>query len=194
MSLYAETNKLTWPFVIIPGFEHYGHNMLIQSQAEVFTFFPIVKEEEREAYLDFANSNVKGWVEEGHLIQKGSFERLLDPHGNMTYHPYFTALTPTGIIEMPYAQEYYTPCSQWSPPPATYGLVNWNAMSHPDFQYMEIAAKKLRKDLLFTQVSSLAGLLYREILSCLVCVLRVCFQLTKLLFRSFSWLLGSPIR
>ena len=129
--------------------------MRTQAQAEVFTYFPIVKEEQREAYLEFANANVKPWVEEGHLIEKGSFERLLDPTGNITYHPYFTALTPTGIIEYPPVQEYYTPCWQWSPPPVTYGLVNWNAMSHPDFQEMEKAAKELKSDLLFTQVRTL---------------------------------------
>lgn len=172
ISLYAETNKQVWPFVTVPKFEVYGENIREQSHIEIVTLIPRVWPQDREAYVDYANANVKSWVEEGHMIQKGSLERLQDDE-TVPYRPFISALTAEGIVEDPVDREFYSPLWQWSPPPATYGMVNWNTKSIPYYESLLEVVEETRYEVVATPVSVfhdwrwMLGLVLIYLLSCL---------------------------
>ncbi|CAB9524809.1 Receptor-type guanylate cyclase gcy [Seminavis robusta] len=164
ISLYAKNNNAntTWPFITVPDFEHHGRNMIQQSRVEVVNLFTRVAAADQHEYIAYANQHARQWVEEGHQIQKGSLERLLDPLGNMTYHPFFTKVVPMDNtpLGMGFAQdtgtgdenEYFSASWQFSPPPATYALINWNANSHPDYEMLGHAILALRYETVATRV------------------------------------------
>lgn len=156
VSTYASTNNLSWPFVTVPNFELYGANYIKQSHAEVVSTFNLVKEADREAYLNYTTSKRQEWVEESHFIQKGSLERLIDPFSNCTYHPFITRPSPEGFLK-DIERDHYWPSWQFSPPPSSYGLINWNAFSVPDYSGLIDSMVDLNYETLVSKVRHYVG-------------------------------------
>jgi hypothetical protein len=158
VSVYASTNNLTWPFVTVPKFEQYGFNYRKQSHTEVVSTFNLVRFDQKEAYVNYTNENRRQWVEEGHYTQKGSLERLIDPFGNKTFHPYISRPNPDGLPFLPdIDRDVYFPSWQFSPPPSSYGLINWNCYSVPDYAGLIDSMLELRFETLVSKVRHYVG-------------------------------------
>lgn len=67
-------------------------------------------------------------MEDAHMLQRGSLGRLT-PAG---YKPFIAKVTATGFLEQDIKESYF-PLWHFSPPMATYGLLNWDVVSIPDF-------------------------------------------------------------
>ena len=140
-------------------FEAYAEHTLIQSNTEVVAIFNRVTHDEREAWIEYANATYEDWVEEGHLIETGSLDDL-NPQG---YTPDITGASPNGFIPEKELDEYFV-CWNWSPPPFTYGAVNWNARSVPDYAGTINAILELKNETMVTRVRNYAskGLALKE--------------------------------
>ena len=125
MSAYSSTNNVTWPFLSIPKFEHYAENVRKQAGMEILTYFPKVEADLKDAYLEYVSENYQATVKEGHITQTGSLDRLVDP-GNKSYHPYISTPTLEGEMVPDKERDTYWPMWEFSPPPATYGFINWS--------------------------------------------------------------------
>lgn len=128
ISLYAHRVNATWPFVTIKGFEAEAKHFRQQTGAEVFDFFVRVTESQREDWVAYANANYESMVEEAHIIQSGSLRRL-NPIG---YKAYISKPGPRGFNPQDIRPEYF-PTWHFSPPPSTYGLINWDYLSVEDY-------------------------------------------------------------
>ena len=149
VSGYAESNNLTWPFVSVENYEAYAANARTQGHFEITTTFNLVKEADREEYIKYANNNYEEWVREGHIIQRGSLERL---DGNPeAYHDFIMAEGPDGLMEDS-GKLVYLPAWQYSPPPASFGLVNFNILSIPNYEPVILAAMTLRNETCYSKV------------------------------------------
>jgi hypothetical protein len=110
--------------VTLPQFETIGSNILKQTRTEALLFCPVVLPEQKEAWLDSANRK-KDWVMEGRMQQMGSLQRLMK--GDESYNNNMTLQIKSGaVVPDTQVREYYTPAWTFSPPPATYGLINMN--------------------------------------------------------------------
>lgn len=130
ITLTAIRSNETWPFVTLPFFEAQARHFRNQIGAEVVGLVVKVQETQKEEWLSFANRNHDNMVREGHLIQKGSFERL-SPVG---YHNFISKVDPqTGEFVPQTISDEYMPLWQYTPPPATYGLINLDYYSVEHF-------------------------------------------------------------
>jgi hypothetical protein len=150
LSNHAKQTNQKWPFVTLRRFEDYGSNFVKQSHAEVIATFPKVMEEDRVAFLNYTYENSEAWVEESHIIQKGSLERLTGSFIE-TYNPYITQATPQGFVK-DIEQRVYWPNWQYSPPPSSYGFINLNVATVPDYGSIIEAVEKLKNETLVTRV------------------------------------------
>jgi hypothetical protein len=142
----ASTNK-TWPFVDLPKFEAYAEHILKIAGTEACAMFPIVTRKNKEAYLNYTGNNYERVVAEAHMIGNGHLNDL-NPVG---YKSFFTVGTAKGFVE-DIDRDFYHPMWHFSPPMFTYGAVNWNAVSVPDYASVFEALKILRNEPLISKV------------------------------------------
>lgn len=66
--------------------------------------------------------------------------------GNISYHPYISAPGPDGFSPQ-VQKDFYLPSWYFSPPPSSYGLINWDVRSVPDYErkYKEKKMKRKKK-------------------------------------------------
>lgn len=128
ITLYAIRVNATWPFVTIEGFESEARNYRRQTGAEVFDFFVKVTEEQRGKWITYANSHYEAMVKEAHIIQNGSLRRL----NQIGYKEFISKPGPRGFNPQDVRPEYF-PTWYFSPPPSTYGLINWDYLSVEDY-------------------------------------------------------------
>ncbi|CAB9501451.1 Receptor-type guanylate cyclase gcy [Seminavis robusta] len=158
ISMHARGTNQTWPYIYIEGFEVYARDYLNQAHCEMTSFFPKVYPDLRDAYINWANEHVQSWIWESHMIQKGSFERLVDITGNKSYHPYIAKpIGPGQFVPDINRSDYYLPSWHLSPPPSSYGLVNWNMQSTGDYDATLPGIHKLKNETLCTRVRPYVG-------------------------------------
>ena len=154
MSNYARENEaegVEWPRVTLPRFEDYAANVRKQGGIELLTIAMKVMKDKRGEYESHANFYTKQWVQEGHMIQKGSLERLVDIDGNETYYPYITMKTPDGLVKDE-ERDFYWPSYQYSTPPSKYGLINMNLFAIDDYGSAITAMMELKNETTVTRV------------------------------------------
>lgn len=147
----AYTNNATWPFYTVPYFETLAKNFVIQSRAEIFTIFPRVGREQRAAWDSYSSRNYQSWVKEDHLLRYGDLSHLDD--NTSKFHPFITMSGPSGsglVPEVVKDQYFVSWCN--SPPPMTYGMINWDVSSLPDTDSAIRAALTLKTDTVCTHV------------------------------------------
>ncbi|CAJ1939564.1 unnamed protein product [Cylindrotheca closterium] len=141
ISDYAATSNQTWPFVDLPKFEAYAEHILKIAGTEAVTYFPIVTKGNQDAYLNYTGNNHERVIKEAHMIENGNLDDL-NPVG---YKPFFTVGTKDGFVP-DIDREVYYPMWQFSPPMFTYGAVNWNAASVPDYADVFEALRTLKSE------------------------------------------------
>lgn len=118
----------TWPFVTIPNFEADARHFRQQTGAELINLVLNVTGEQREAWEKYAIEHYEAMIQEAHLVQKGSLERLT-PVG---FKPFISKLTQEGFVPQDRNSEYFASW-HYTPPPATYGLIGFDALAVPDY-------------------------------------------------------------
>ncbi|CAJ1940156.1 unnamed protein product [Cylindrotheca closterium] len=152
ISNYAAGANETWPFVSLPLFESFGKHIIEISGTEVFSLFPVVTRENQEAWLKFTDQHYESMVKEAHMLETGTLDNLKE----VGYHSYFTAPSPNGMVP-DIERDVYYPGWHYSPPPFTYGNVNWNVQSVPDYNDIIEALYALPDETLLTGVRPYAG-------------------------------------
>lgn len=147
VSDYANAANQTWPFVDLPKFEAHAKRALKIAGTEVCTFFPKVTKENSQAWFNYTNRNYKRTVKEAHMIDNGN---LSDLHED-GYKPFFSVATEEGFIE-DIDRDHYFPMWQFSPPMFTYGAINWNVISLPEFACVFQAVESLKYESLISEV------------------------------------------
>lgn len=126
---YVEAHEdVNWPNVTIPRYERTSRLLMDQAGIEFWNIFPLVKRGQEAAWIEYANATYERWVEEGHMIADGNLDRL-DPVG---YHPFISQRSPDGFVPDD-ERDFYFPGWVFSPPPANYGILNWNIQTVPDY-------------------------------------------------------------
>jgi hypothetical protein len=152
VSAGAITDKATWPFYTLPLFEVHALHTRQQARFEVVALGNIVPLEDREAWEEYSAQNI-GWVIEGHVIDSrvGNFTPVF-PSLDF-FRPNITAMTLNGTVlqENP-NEDYYVPLWSYSPAPHTYGMVNVDFNSIPDYHDVMKAVIALRSQTLMTRV------------------------------------------
>ncbi|CAB9519351.1 Guanylate cyclase [Seminavis robusta] len=158
LAVYAETNEIgeRWPFVTLPMFEHYAQHSLKQAHIETLNVLPLVTNSQRQDWVEYANSKYDGWVQEGHYLQKGNLDRLVG--GDETYHAYISDRQPDGSFVNATERDYYFISWLYSPPPATYDLLNGNLFSVPPFAKAAEAIMALGNETVMTPVMPHVGI------------------------------------
>ncbi|CAJ1935354.1 unnamed protein product [Cylindrotheca closterium] len=147
ISDYADASNQIWPFVDLPKFEAYAEHVLKIAGTEVCTLLPLVTRENKEAYLNYTDNNYERIVAEAHMIENGNLDDL-NPVG---YKSFLTVGTANGFVE-DIDRDFYHPMWHFSPPMFTYGALNWNAISVPDYASVFEAVKILKHEPLISKV------------------------------------------
>lgn len=96
---------------------------------EAMGFNVRISESQRSEWIAFTTEKHESLVRQGHMIQKGNIERL-NPVG---YKPFISTVDPkTGEFLPVVGKEMYLAMWMYSPPPATYGMINvdFNSFDH----------------------------------------------------------------
>jgi hypothetical protein len=141
ISAYAQSTNATWPYFTLPLFETYAEDARLMSRAQSLQVFNVVTK--REEYISYATENYKQWVAEGHLHKYGSVGSR-DDHD---YNPFISKMTSEGPVA---DIERYVYFAAWtsSPPPDSYGQINYNTGSLPDVEKLLYAAIALKNETL----------------------------------------------
>lgn len=151
IATYAESNgNENWPFVTVPLFESMAQHGLKQAHMETINFLPRVEANQRYNWVQYANSNYQQWVQDGHMLQKGNLGRLVG--GEDSYHPFLSARKQDGSFVNQTENDVYFASWQYSPPPATYDLINGDLLSVPQFAQATAALLELGSETLVTMV------------------------------------------
>lgn len=150
------TSSAEWPYYTLPFFENFAKTFMDQGGVELASVAIKVTQEQVEPWLKYANETYKIWVDEGHMYQYGNLDNL-DP---VNYKPYITAAVPgKGLLpENTSKPEFWVHWSSY-PAPATYGLMNWNFASVPDYANIIKALHVLKNETVVTTVRSYAALI-----------------------------------
>jgi hypothetical protein len=149
MSKYvADTPGMEWPFTNIQGFEQYGQLVRRQAHCEMFAFAPKVKSDLREVYEEYATANYESMIKDAHKIDGKGFLKATD---NSSYNPYISTASAQGFIPAPESDVYY-PVWHISPPPAFFGLTNWNMDSVPQYHALLPHLEKIKNETMVSLV------------------------------------------
>lgn len=130
LALSAIESNETWPFVTLRSFEAKARHFRKQIGAEFIGISVRVSEAKREEWLSFTNKTHGSMVREGHLIQKGTLERL-DAVG---YKGFISKRDHQSGEWIPQEKsDEYFPMWSYSPPPASFGMINVDLNSFDHF-------------------------------------------------------------
>lgn len=118
--------EMTWPNVTVPRSEKTSSILLEQTGIEFWALLPLIQRNQRDAWVEYSTANYENWVMDGHMIQSGNLDRLKQAG----YNEFISRGSPQGFIPDE-ERDFYTPSWVMSPPPSTYGNVNWNLASVP---------------------------------------------------------------
>ena len=149
---YADTTGATWPFYTLPKFEHHAENARAQGNIEMLTVLNYVEASQVDEYIDYTAAHYQEWVHEGHMHAYGNLDRLKQ----VGFQEQITMRTPEGIVSDVERDSYY-PMWTFSPPPTTYGMINWNPYSLPDLGAVIETLLHLDNETLITPVRPYAG-------------------------------------
>lgn len=93
------------------------------------------------------NEHYKDFVAEGHMIEHGDLAHL----SPIDYHPFITQVTEPGNFVLDENRTEYWATVSYSPPPNTYGPMNWNWNSVPDYAEIIAAVISLKNETLYSR-------------------------------------------
>jgi hypothetical protein len=124
--------------------------MLAHANTEVVMLNQFVSNDEMGAWINYTKQHHEASVKEGHMLQKGNLNRLVN---TSNFHPYMTQMLPNGqIAPDDIARDWYLAAWSYSPPPSSYGQINWNVMTVEDHRNAVEAAITLENETLFSKV------------------------------------------
>ena len=147
----AKMQKATWPFFTLPLFETYARRVREQTRTEMFHVLPIVQNNQTLEYIEYTTERYQEWVNEGHDFYDTSVEPV-------DYHPFITqesnSLLSQGelYVEDDPDRDFYVCSWQFSPPPQSYDVINWNKYSKPGEIAIIDALLKIRSETLISEV------------------------------------------
>lgn len=155
---YAESTNATWPLFTLPKFEYYAGHARAQAGSEIATIFNFLDNKNDpgviDSFISYANETYEEWVEEGHLIEHGNLDRL----NPVAYKGFLSQRGPEGFGPDRLDRDYYMSMWTFSPPPTTYGVINWVINSAPDFHRLTDALLELNgNDMLVSAVRPYIG-------------------------------------
>ena len=105
-----------------------------------------------EDWLNYSSSHYEEWVKEGHVIETGNTNALKAAG----YHPFISSPGPDGFA--PDAErDYYFASWSFSPPPASYGLINWNVAAIPDYAGVVSTLLQVEDEVIVSNVRPYVG-------------------------------------
>jgi len=149
MTAGAMADSATWPAYRMPFYESYAANFLASSPAERLSFRPLVKRADVTAWIAFANATYQRAFQEGHMIKYGNLNRL-NPMG---YKPFISQQIPDkGFVPDDPDRDMYFPTFEASPPAMSYGIINYNIATEPDFDTGIRAALMLQNETTMSRI------------------------------------------
>jgi len=129
---------MTWPYVTLPMFEVHGQHARAQSGVEVVAFAPLVLESQRDDWLDYTLYH-QDWIEQSREVARGKQQQqqtgdngdsrefvVQDDEVDDTIS---TDLYRAGVTSDSNGPHF--PIWQFSPPPFSAKIVNWNIKDAP---------------------------------------------------------------
>ena len=145
----SDQNNESLPFITLPDFEQIGANIRKQAGFEVLGFQPLIFHDQRNAWVEYATANYEKWIKQGHMYMYGNLTRLKEG----TYHPYISQFSDDGTSMVPRSEEnFYLPFWLFSPPPASYYLVNGDSLSIPRVKSAVLILLELQNETLFSPI------------------------------------------
>jgi hypothetical protein len=112
----------------------------------------LVTDTKREEWIGYADDNYKEWMEEGYLIEsKREGPEVYDNFEKIGYQSFITKATAEGFVKEDDKPKHWVAWT-YSPPPFTYGFINWDFTGVPDYDNIIKAALELKDQTLFTKV------------------------------------------
>ena len=158
ISATAIAKNMTWPFVTLSKsqpFEMEGRHVRQESGVEFFGFSPLVKESQRQAWLNYTVEN-KFWYEQSKQIvakMDPLYSEKFFVNGTFAKDMYrMTGPSPHNVTS-PHA-----PVWESSPPPSNPFFINYNLYGTPWYDAMLPALSRVREHGLITNVYNLSVL------------------------------------
>ncbi|CAB9509263.1 Guanylate cyclase [Seminavis robusta] len=149
----SDQNNETLPFVTIPNSEAIMENIRKQGKFETMGYTPYLLREHREPWIEYANARYQKWVKEAHVHKYGNLDRL----SQTGYHPFISQYGPNRtVVESPEANLVMASW-MYSPPPASYFLINGNALSVPRLRARNLAVLELQNETVISAVEQHIG-------------------------------------
>lgn len=126
--------------------------MLLHSRTEITSVNNIIRRDQWEDWIQYADATYQGWVNESHTIA-GDFDRFQPTN----YDNFVSRVGSDGWTPDDDDRERYYINWSFSPPPATYRLINWNLASVPDYGAIVAAIEVLGNQTLVTRVRPYAA-------------------------------------
>mmetsp|Transcript_18107 Transcript_18107/g.36476 ORF Transcript_18107/g.36476 Transcript_18107/m.36476 type:complete len:1137 (+) Transcript_18107:96-3506(+) len=144
----SQSANAVWPYYTLPLYETYARYAIEQTGVEIMVVNNVVPKSERVSYEAWTAEHYYEAAMEAHMIRNGNLDQLPD---NSTFIPHITRASPDGNIP-DIERESYFAVWNWSPPPFSYGVLNWNPASLQDYDHVLNAALTLKYDTVWTKV------------------------------------------
>ncbi|CAB9519281.1 Guanylate cyclase (Partial), partial [Seminavis robusta] len=106
---------------------------------------------DKDKFTNYTTKNYQQIIQSAHLMQNGDFRRL--NNDTSVYKPFISKNSPQGYLPDDDRDEYWPSTGQFSPPPATYGIVNWNVHHIPPLAFAIDASVALKYETTFTMIT-----------------------------------------
>ena len=146
----AETNGESFPFVTLDNFEVYAEQAIDRSRLESIAFCPVVMPEEVSQWSNYSVAN-QGWLGKSYK----TYEERLESSDEDSYVPAQADIVPILYTTLPDGTYVpaemmgpgpYLPIWQFSPPPMTPYIINYDLASFPDFGLLYNVTIESRQD------------------------------------------------
>lgn len=146
---YAIAANQSWPYVTMPLFEVQAADAIQQGKFELIAMYHSVRNQTVDDWTNYTTLHYQEMTQAAHIIQKGNLDRLVNDTSD--YKPFISRKTKEGYFpDVP--RDRYWPNWHFSPPPYTYGIINWNVYSVPPIETSVNAMLELKNETTFSVV------------------------------------------
>ena len=148
IAIVGDNGNATWPFYNVPDFEITAKHFIQAGGSERMVMFNFVDGPDRPAWEAWATAHHEEMAKTAHMQGRGGLDTL-KPVG---YNPYISYNAGGGNWEVEEELPFYFPLWQSSPPPFTYGGINWNIHNGREQKDLMAAIMEIRDDILLSNV------------------------------------------